>query len=705
MKIRLCKTGLVAAALALACIAMADVVIRPEDGWTPVDGVRDIEAGSALDFSFLVDAPAGRYGRAKVVGENFEFENRSGIPQRFRGVNLTSTACFLPDEDIDRLTTRLVRMGYNSIRLIHHDGHCLAVTNGHVTMHEKNMERLDRLFAVAAKKGLYITLDLQVSRPVFWHWLGVNRKGRCGRDVFKALIATYPPAYRHWAEGAKAFLNHVNAYTGRRYADDPALLSLSLVNEGGWMLSWESVRKEPLFQEAWRAWLSSYRERNPGAFPGLKADELPGNLRQPETNPNSAAFAVFEAAAERSFMRRARALIADEIGCKAPLTDQNWGPNHLPMAGTRARAFDYADCHFYIDHPQFIGSRHWTLPVKFPNHNPFYAKSHRLPNVAVNRIFGKPFTLTEYAVCAPSAYRGLNGLAIGSFAALQGWAGVWYFAYSHGRDHLFAEDAEPTFFDLAIDPFAVASETAAAMLFLRGDMKPATEKCVVALDDDALRPKGPEAFRSPAGWCRSAMWRVRLGCALPDNSCGGGIPSSSAFSANALPPKTFAADPQVSLGNDRTVVTIVTPRTVGGYVPVEGVPLAAGPFRCDFSGPSHAMAWATSLDGLALRQSRRILLVHLTECQRSGAVFADDRRSQLKEWGRGALVRNGGCQVELQLEKAMEYNVYALDCSGRRIREVPCQRAEAGLQFCARVECDPAHATMFYEIVRRKTSD
>ena len=88
MKIRLCKTGLVAAALALACIAMADVVIRPEDGWTPVDGVRDIEAGSALDFSFLVDAPAGRYGRAKVVGENFEFENRPGIPQRFRGVNL-----------------------------------------------------------------------------------------------------------------------------------------------------------------------------------------------------------------------------------------------------------------------------------------------------------------------------------------------------------------------------------------------------------------------------------------------------------------------------------------------------------------------------------------------------------------------------------------------------------------------------------------
>ena len=702
MKVCVCRTLAPVAALALACAVAADVVIRPEDGWTPVDGVRDIEAGSALDFSSLVDAPAGRHGRVKAAGENFEFENRPGIPQRFRGVNLTSTACFLPDEDIDRLTTRLVRMGYNSIRLIHHDGHCMAVTNGHVTVHAKNMERLDRLFAVAAERGIYITLDLQVSRPVFWGWLGVNREGRCGRDVFKALVTVFSPAYRHWAEGVRAFLGHVNVYTGRRYADDPVLLSLSLVNEGGWMLSWEAVRKEPIFQDAWSRWLSGYRERNPGAFPELKDGELPGNLRQPETDPNSAAFAIFEAAAERVFMRRARALIEGEIGCKAPLTDQNWGPSYLPMAGTRAREFDYADCHFYVDHPQFIGSRHWALPVKFPNHNPFYAKSHRLPMVAVNRIFGKPFTLTEYAICAPSAYSGANGLMIGSFAALQGWAGIWRFAYSHGCDHLFAEDAAPTFFDLSIDPFAVASETAAAMLFLRGDMEPAAEKCVVALDDDALRPKGHEAFRAPAVWCRSAMWRVRLGCALPEDSGDDGIPSSSAFGATALPPKTFAPDPQVSLGNDRTVVTIATPCTVGGFSPNETVPLDAGPLHCDFSGPSHAMAWATSLDGLELQQSKRILFVHLTECQRSGAVFADGRRSQLEEWGRGAVVRNGSCRAALQLENAMEYNVYALDCSGRRIREVPCQRAEEGLRFCSRVECDPAHATMFYEIVRRK---
>ena len=692
-------TAFSAAAFALVCVAAADCVIRREDGWSPVEGVKDIEADSALDFSFLVEHPAGRYGRVKAAGDSFEFENRPGIPQRFRGVNLTGTACFLEDDQIERLTTRLVRMGYNSIRLIHHDGHCMAITNGHVTVSAKKMEQLDRLFAVAAKKGIYITLDLQVSRPVWWSWIGVNREGRCGRDVFKALVPIYEPAYRHWAEGARAFLEHVNVYTGQRYADDPAILSLSLVNEGGWMLSWESVRNEPVFQEAWNKWVSDYRERHPGAFPGLKEGELSGNLRRPETNPNSAAFAIFEAEAESSFMRRARALIRDEIGCRAPLTDQNWGPNHLPMAGTRATCFDYADCHFYIDHPQFVGSKHWTLPVKFPNHNPFFAKSHRLPMVAVNRVFGKPLTLTEYAICAPSAYRGASGLLIGAFAALQGWSGIWRFAYSHGSEHLFAGKAEPTFFDLALDPFAVASETVAAMLFLRGDMKPASENCTVLLDDDALRPRGAEAFRTPAGWCRDAMWKVRLGCALPAPADGVSVPAAAAFGKDASPPKVFDPDPQVHFGRDRALVAIVTERTSGGFSPTSDVPLDAGPLHCEFSGLSHAMAWITSIDGLPLRQSGRMLFVHLTECQREGAMFSDGKRNCLKEWGHGAMLRNGSCRVSLEMAHPDSCKVHALDGAGRRCREVPCRSEGRRLVFCATVEGNPMHATMLYEIV------
>lgn len=684
----------------LACTAAADCVVRREDGWTPVGGVKDVEAGSALDFSSLVERPAGRHGRARAVGDHFEFERRPGRAQRFRGVNLVGTACFLEDDEIDRLTTRLVRMGYNSIRLIHHDGHCVGITNGHATVSERRMERLDRLFVAAAEKGIYITLDLQVSRPVWWHWLGVNREGRCGRDVFKALVPIYEPAYRHWAEGTRAFLNHVNVYSGRRYADDPALISLSLVNEGGWMLSWESVRSEQIFRDVWKKWIAEYRRRHPGAFPELDADEPSGDLRRPETNPKSAAFAVFEAAAERSFMRRARALIRDEIGCMAPLTDQNWGPNHLPMAGTRADCFDYVDCHFYIDHPQFLGAN-WSLPAKFPNHNPFFAKSHRLPMVAANRVFDKPFTLTEYALAAPSAYRGASGLMMGAFAALQGWSGIWRFAYSHGRENLFTENAQPTYFDLSSDPFAVASETAAAMLFLRGDMKPAAEKCTVLLDDDALRPQGAEAFRTPAGWCRNAMWRVRLGCALPDSAKGFSVPSAAAFGENALPPRAFSPDRQLQLGSERAFALVETPCTVGGFSPAADVPVVAGALRCAFSGSPSATVWATSLDGRPVRQSARILFVHLTECQREGAVFADEKRNLLKDWGRGALLRNGSCNVSLELERPGGCKVYALDTAGRRCREVACRSEGGRLAFCAKVESDPTRATMYYEIVGR----
>ena len=50
------------------------IVMRNAD-WRVVDTDRFVEKGSALDFSFLLDAPAGKYGRIKVTPNgHFEFE-------------------------------------------------------------------------------------------------------------------------------------------------------------------------------------------------------------------------------------------------------------------------------------------------------------------------------------------------------------------------------------------------------------------------------------------------------------------------------------------------------------------------------------------------------------------------------------------------------------------------------------------------------
>ncbi|MCX7590647.1 MAG: PA14 domain-containing protein, partial [Kiritimatiellae bacterium] len=100
------------------------ITITPGEEWIPLDYDPEIEPGTALDFSKMgfQEPPAGRYGRLLVNPDGFfAFEKQPKKPQRFYGVNLCFSAQYLRDEDAERLAERLARMGYNAVRLHHHD--------------------------------------------------------------------------------------------------------------------------------------------------------------------------------------------------------------------------------------------------------------------------------------------------------------------------------------------------------------------------------------------------------------------------------------------------------------------------------------------------------------------------------------------------------------------------------------------------------
>ena len=106
-------------------VATAEGVQTVTEGpdWVALDYVRDIVPGSALDFSGqgLHDAPAGKYGWLVSRNGHAEFDGRPGVPARFYGVNLCNSANYLSDDEIERVTDRLVRLGYNAVRIHHHD--------------------------------------------------------------------------------------------------------------------------------------------------------------------------------------------------------------------------------------------------------------------------------------------------------------------------------------------------------------------------------------------------------------------------------------------------------------------------------------------------------------------------------------------------------------------------------------------------------
>ena len=141
-----------------------------------------------------------------------------------------------------------------------------------------------------------------------------------------------------------------------------------------------------------------------------------------------------------------------------------------------------------------------------------------------------------------------------------------------------------------------------------------------------------------------------------------------------------------------------TARTAGGFT--EDGELTAGALAaaCD---KEPTTIWASTLDGKAFDESRRILVSHLTDLCNDGDTYTDSSRTILLRWGKMPhLVRAGNAKIALKLGNGA-FKVYALDTSGRRVRKVSyLPSANGWFSFTANVAADPENATFLYEIVR-----
>ena len=613
-------------------------VVKAGKDWIPCIYRKTPEKGSALDFSCMgqLDAPAGKYGFLKACGGHFEFENRPGVPVRFWGANITSSACFPKTAELAaELAERLSRIGYNSVRIHHHDFGCVYRTGDPGRLNPDYIDRLDRFLHECIKRGLYITTDLYVSRDVKWRDIGLDRDGFVGHNRFKGEILYREAAYSNYCAFAKAFLTHVNRYTGRRYADEPALNLISLVNEGLFFSGWNSLSKEPLFRATWKSWLEQRRREDPSCFPGFSVDEPPQGIYNQKVVEGGRAdiLTEFSVHMEKRFYERMRAFLKG-IGVKALLTDVNFGPSRPGMKELR-RNFDYIDMHFYYEHPKKAGGRTFI-----PNRHPLDRPEGEGLQFDSKRYHDRPFTVSEYNWSGPCAWRGTGALIGAAVASLQDWSGIWRFAYAqHSR--VLPENAEgPRAFDVAVDPVNYVAERAAIALYLRGDMP-------------AMPYKG--AFR------------------LPELN-------NSFFRTDA---KTLSA-------------VVDTERTVGGCA-LAGNSIKAGAMDVHVQG-SPACVWATTLDGCAIKKSKRILFAHLTDVLGEGTEFLDSTRRHLLKWGKRPLVQTGIADVRIQLDSSNAYRVYRLDMAGVRCGVVESRMQNGTLSFRADVAYNPQSATICYEI-------
>ena len=159
------------------------------------------------------------------------------------------------------------------------------------------------------------------------------------------------------------------------------------------------------------------------------------------------------------------------------------------------------------------------------------------------------------------------------------------------------------------------------------------------------------------------------------------------------------AFPDCTLTLGKGALAVVTPRTAGGFSPARDGVIAAGPLTARLRD-AKAAVWVTSLTDLSVSASKRLLLTHLTEMKKEGTLFADSRCDLLMVEGRGSfLVRDGSADVELVVDKASSFKVFALGTDGMRQARVPTETKDGVLTFTAAVR-GAKNAQYLYELVR-----
>lgn len=663
------------------------VTLTAGEDWIPLETSSEILPGSVLDFSTLLDAPAGKYGRVVTVGGHFSFE-RATKPQRFWGVNLCFTANYLEKAEADALADQLARLGYNSVRIHHFDGDATTPAN---------LDKLDYLVAALKKRGIYIKTDLFVSRPV---------PAALSLGDFKAALLVSELALANWREFTKNLLTHVNPYTQLAWKDEPALGWLSVVNEPNLTNSLSTLSPElfALYEKEWQAWRKG---RN------LPASPLPKQVGTDRAGREVGAFLTM--LHERGYTKM-KAFIR-ELGCKALLTDLN-GWSETPAFMAARNNLDFVDNHFYWDHPTFL-EQDWKLPsagsqsgasaISFAGSGP--------QQVAATRIFGKPFTVSEFHYVAPNSHRGEGGFLMGAAAALQDWDGVWNFAYSHSRENTI-KPGQVGYFDLASDPLAQAGDRAAQLLFLRGDVKTAPNAVSRALRRDELLTR-PDLVPSPG--FGDLVFVTRVGTWIEDAD-GPLVPprptelrltkgdSKSALSQliqlGRLPETNrtnFDTEERQSETNEVFVngqfgsLRVVTPRTLGGLCP-ESDALVCGPLKIAVEGAEAAVC-VSSMDGKPVAESSRLLVAHLTDIQNTNQRYAGPDKRVLEDWGTlPHLVRRGSATLTLTRKLPGKAEAWRLDSSGKRGAAIPVEVSGNTITLTVATANPDGKATIYYEV-------
>ncbi len=660
--------------------------------WIELPYKNGIQDGSILDFSFLSDPPAGKYGRIINKEGHFAYE-KTGERVKLIGTNLCYTANYLEKEEADRLAGYFRKMGYNVIRFHHTDVHMRKGnwnTNKSDDIDPDYLDKLDYTFAAMKKAGLYVTIDLYTQRRF-------DKGEIAGIDQviegeIKGLVPIHEPAFEAWKKLVVKWLNHVNPYTEMAWKDDPSLFAICPLNEDSIAGAWGGIAK-PFYLKGFEKWK---KEKN-----------LTSTIDDPSKDP---LFARFLVEVKMESNRRIEKFLR-ELGVKAMITGSNWWDT---MAQTFTRdQFDFVDNHQYSDHPQ----PHW-LPSKYNQQSNL--KSHYTYMtpifMASTRIFGKPFTVTEYNYCSPNKYRAEGGALMGAYASLQDWDALYRFAWAHDQKRVL-EGQSMQGFDLSSDPLNQLSERQIVLMFRRGDVAKGNRRYVygVTMEDATKQGVGdmwgkgifPHEFNAMALVSQTGSQVAESGRKIEgtfdvvvskDVPLDEKITNGNKYIATKELPKIgkeVASDTnEIFLDSTKGCMKVQSPKTECIVAP-EKLDLSTKNLSIK-ENSSFCSISASSMDKGNLENSKRILILHLTNVLNSEIAFTSKDMTTLVRWGKlPYIVHTGFIKVNLKNSNP-GMKLYACDFTGARVKEIKTEYAGGAYSFNVVISSETPY--MIYEL-------
>ncbi len=427
--------------------------VLPGPDWFAFAPTNDV-GPSAIGFENWLDKPAGKHGGVRMNGDHFQLED--GTPIKFWGTNLAYTASAPEKKDADFMAARFAKWGVNAVRMHKFTGsgwEGIGDPNDATKMDAVGLDRLDYFSAQLAKNGVYYGW----SHTYHFHPKAANRARLLAPDEIEnglkgdtyGLINVAPDVQDLLIETVVNLLKHHNPYSGKTYAQDPALAYIEMQNEDdvffyntqGALDAAPTYKKKLI--ERWSEWLGHKYATQDGLKTawgdalgggemleakniGIQAnpwffgeDNLPGKSGgEKQRLLDNAAFLYGE---QNNFYQKFAKAIRD-AGYNGPLVGSPWqAPSMLPhLYNLRADSMvGYVDRHNY-----FGGGLNDTM-LKNPGSG--YLSS------GLQQVAGMPFGLSEWIHVYPSLYSAEGPAITAAYGmGLQGWDASYEFQSGGG---------------------------------------------------------------------------------------------------------------------------------------------------------------------------------------------------------------------------------------------------------------------------------